>query len=202
MKRNLLRKKNYVHLEHVMSNFFLTQEILKELIHYNPETGIFTWKERDLKWFKSEKSCGIWNMKFSGKVAGNIHGNNKANNKVYWRISVLSKRYQSHNLAFLYMTGRYVDGEVDHEDGDSLNNKWNNLREVTHLENGKNIKLNVNNKTGCAGTYFHTRIGKWKAQISHNTKRLHLGYFDKLEDAIIARKQAEKQYGYHENHGK
>jgi len=185
-----------------MCKSLLTQEILKELIHYDPDTGIFTWKERDVKWFKSQKSCDIWNKRFPGKVAGNIHGNNKKYNKVYWRISVLDKRYQSHRLAVLYMTGKFPGNEIDHIDGDSLNNRWINLREVTHLENGKNVKLNVNNKTGCAGTYFHTRIGKWKAQISHNTKRFHLGYFDKLEDAIAARKQAEKQYGYHENHGK
>jgi hypothetical protein len=179
---------------------YLTQEILKELIHYNPDTGIFTWKERDIKWFKSVRSYKIWNGCYPNEVAGNIlYG--KDNND-YWRISVLNKRYLSHRLVFLYMTGRFPEHVVDHINHDGLNNQWLNLREVTDSGNSKNQKLRINNKSGSCGTYFNKISGKWVSEISDGNKKFHLGCFDKLEDAILARKVAEKSYGYHENHGK
>jgi hypothetical protein len=174
----------------------LTQEILKELIHYDPDTGIFTWKERGIKWFKRSSNCKWWNSRYSNKQAGHIHENS---GMVYIVIRVLKTRYQGHQLAILYEKGDFVK-EVDHIDGDGTNNKIKNLREVTHLENSKNQKLRKNNKTGFNGIDYRNK--KYKVRIGDNCERLWIGTYDTLEEAIEARKEAEIKYGYHENHGR
>ena len=164
----------------------ITQRQLKEQLHYEEETGRFTW---------------IINRgpARKGAEAGDVH---VTRGKNYRRIGVLGYRPKAHRLAFLYVTGSFPDGEVDHEDGDGLNNRWSNLRAVTHAENGKNIRLQINNVSGAAGVCWRKRVKKWQARINANGARKHIGYFTNKEDAIAARKLAEIEFGYHPNHGK
>ena len=83
---------------------------------------------------------------------------------------------------------------VDHINGDRLDNRKCNLRICKQSENSKNRKINKNNQTGYTGVQFYKRYGKWLAAIKVNYKKKYLGYFDKIEDAIFARKQAEILY--------
>ena len=86
--------------------------------------------------------------------------------------------------------------EVDHIDGDKLNNRKENLRECTRANNLKNRKLNHNNKTGHKGVFWYdyNDYQKWRAYITLNGKQTYLGYFDNIEDAIHARKEAEEKH--------
>ena len=175
----------------------LTQEILKELIHYDPETGVFTWKFRELKWFTSNWNYNIWNNKYPNSICGITPMSDG-----YLRVSILGKSYKQHVLAFLYMTGNFPNNMVDHEDGVKSNNKWSNLREATNSTNQKNAKISGRNKTGCVGVSFCKSSNKYKTFVMNNNSKLHLGYFDTLEEAVLVRKEAEIKYGYHKNHGK
>lgn len=164
----------------------ITQEQLKELLHYCPETGVWTWVvggRRRRKGF--EAGCEI--MKRSGKN--------------YRKIKVLGFMQFAHRLAFLYMTGEFPENEVDHIDGNGLNNRWDNLRAVTHAENGKNQRLNTCNTSGTTGVSWIKSRSKWLATIKVNRVNKYLGVFNSKEDAIAARKKAEAELGFHTNHG-
>jgi len=94
------------------------------------------------------------------------------------------------------MTGEWPCGDVDHKDTDRVNNKWNNLRDVTKSVNSRNKSQHKNNTSGSVGVSWHSKREKWVATIYVEGKQLHLGYFDFKEDAILARMTAEKENGY------
>ncbi len=93
--------------------------------------------------------------------------------------------------------------QIDHINGNSLDNSISNLRNVTHTENQRNIKIQRNNTSGICGVrlYAYNRTKKWVSSIRRNGKTVTLGYFLDLNDAIIARKMAEYEIGFHVNHG-
>lgn len=156
-----------------MTEQILTQAILKEHLHYNPDTGVFTWLVSRGK------------SKF-GKVAGSI------NTYGYTRIQIFNKTYLAHRLAFLYEYGIFPKECVDHRNGVRTDNRMCNLREATNLENAQNLPLRVKNKSGFTGVCFHIRDKKWVSQIKINGKMKHLGYFDDPELASQAYIEAKR----------
>lgn len=86
---------------------------------------------------------------------------------------------------------------VDHINRNGLDNRRSNLRDSSNKQNQENTGLSKVNKPGVTGVYWHKQQQKWAASIGHNGKRIHLGYFDKLEDAIAARKEGERKYFTH-----
>lgn len=84
--------------------------------------------------------------------------------------------------------------EVDHKDRNKLNNRKNNLRVTTININRANINAKKDNKSGIKGVYYFERTNKWRTNITINKKNIHLGYYENLEDAIKARKEAEVKY--------
>jgi hypothetical protein len=177
----------------------LTQEIIKELLHYDPDTGDFTWKERDLKWCSCLGEWKRWNTRFAKTRAGGIFKDRSG--KMYRYIGVFSKPYFAHRLAHLYMTG-VAPVEVDHENGNGLDNRWINIqRSVTRQENGKNLRKLSSNTSGIAGVSWHSKAGKWQVSICADGKYKYLGLFSNIKEAATARKNAEIRYGYHQNHG-
>jgi hypothetical protein len=163
----------------------ITQEQLKELLHYDPDTGFFTWKVR-------RKGVAL------GSEAGT---NAKKKQKYYRQINIESTLYLSHRLAWLYVHGKFPDGQIDHIDGEGLNNRITNLRDVTNRENSMNRRIPINNNSGVIGVSFDKQNGKWLAQISTELGNKNLGRFADIEGAVAARKAADIKYGYHENHG-
>lgn len=129
----------------------LTKKILKQLINYNPNTGIVTWKYRNRKWFSCDFSYKAWNIKNANKIC------NSKTKDGYGRISVLNKIYKLHRIIFLYMTGKFPEFQIDHIDHDKGNNKWNNLREVSNSVNQKNTKISKRNTSGSVGVSFNKR---------------------------------------------
>lgn len=149
----------------------LSHEELKRLLHYNPETGIFTW----LNTRGSVKA---------GKKAGRTHrGRN------YQRIRINGVIYQSHRLAWLYMTGKWPENQIDHINGIKDDNRFHNLREATNSQNSFNKKARSDSGTGYKCVSWHRKSRKYAAYIRIKGRQVHLGTFDTPEEAHEAYKQ-------------
>ena len=167
----------------------ITQELLKKKLHYDKDTGIFTWTDSKLN-----------STKTRGKQAGNA---NKPNG--YRRIAIKldgkNRFFTEHRLAWLYVYGKFPELSLDHINHDKLDNRISNLREVTHRENSRNKSINKNNTSGYSGVSFNKKAGKYEARVQANGRLMFLGYFEKAEDAFRAVKEAREHYGFHVNHG-
>lgn len=148
----------------------ITQERLKELLHYDPNTGVFTWRI-------------ALGSRSAGSAAGCVW-KGKCNKYIHVRID--RKLYYGQILAWLYMTGGYPPDEVDHKDGDGLNNRWKNLRPASRFENMRNTRKRSNNTSGFKGVSYVKKHDRWTADIGHFGKRHHLGYFGSPEEAHAA----------------
>ncbi len=154
----------------------LTAEKLRSILNYESETGIFTWKVSNSNRVKV------------GAVAGSPNGHG------YLCIKVLNRLYRAHRLAWLYVRGEWPKDQLDHINRDRSDNRIDNLREATNKQNLQNRSKSSTNTSGHTGIYWDKRASKWVAKIRHNQKLIHLGYFTDIEDAIAARKAAEKLY--------
>ena len=163
----------------------LTQEQLKELLHYCPETGVWTWAS-SRKGVRKGEQAG-YTMISRGKK--------------YRCIGVMFETHLAHRLAFLYMNGSFPEINVDHEDGNGLNNVWTNLRASTPAQNSMNHLIPRNNTSGVIVVHWYKAYSKWSASITFNGRQHKLGYFANKEDAVAARKKAEAELGFHPNHG-
>ena len=147
---------------------------LREVLAYDPETGIFTWIIKP------------GNLPLVGARAGWREKDGSA------RIMVDRHRYFSHRLAWLWMTGEWPPSLIDHKDTDRSNNRWKNLRLATQSQNLGNSKRPRNNMSGFKGV---RRVnGRWHARIKVGYVEKHLGYFDTPEDAHAAYCAAAKQH--------
>ncbi|HGF7373652.1 TPA: HNH endonuclease [Vibrio cholerae] len=120
----------------------------------------------------------------------------------YLQLRINKKMYVQHRLAWLYMTGFFPDGDIDHINHDRLDNRFCNLRVVTKDENNRNMSMRHSNTSGVTGVSLHRATGSWCAEIKHKGKKVYLGLYKDINDAKLAREEAEVRYGYHENHGK
>jgi hypothetical protein len=161
-----------------MASPSLTQSQLKELLHYDPDTGVFSH-------ILSRHGVTI-NAK-----AGCLH------QKGYVRISVKCIKYEAHRLAWLYMYGVWPKDQIDHINQIKSDNRITNLRESNSSLNQQNTNLRADNTSGYKGVSWRKGINKWVVCIYLNNTKIHLGYFDNLDDAIAARKQAEEQLHTH-----
>lgn len=142
---------------------------LKHLLHYCPDSGVFTWKNPTTLWQKS------------GDVAGTLHHSG------YVYIRVDKKTYCAHRLAFLFMTNTFPSDQIDHINRIKSDNRWVNLRAATRSQNKMNSTMK-NNTSGKKGVTWKKSTGKWQASIRVNGKDYHLGYYADIEDAAVAYK--------------
>jgi len=159
----------------------LTADYVREILDYNPETGVFKWK-----WREGVSKC--INARYSGKKAGNVRTDG------YVLIRINFRLYQAHRLAWLIVHGEWPPKDLDHIDGGPGNNRIDNLRIATRNENMRNRKQHKNNATGIKGVHWGKRDRKFVAQIMAGNKRLHLGSFATLAEAAAAREAAEIKY--------
>jgi hypothetical protein len=174
----------------------ITQAFLREVLDYDPGTGVFRWRERVPNEHYNEHACRMLNTRDAGKVAGSLAPCN------YLRVQMLGSKYLLHRLAVLWMEGCWPQGEVDHIDGDPRNNRWTNLRVVPREANRRNAARRSDNTSGVTGVWRVPESGKWLAYIRYDKRLKNLGRYERFEDAVAARKAAETIYGFHENHGK
>tara|TARA_R110000772_G_scaffold115607_3_gene220440 strand:- start:43 stop:657 length:615 start_codon:yes stop_codon:yes gene_type:complete len=171
-----------------------------ELFEYRD--GALLWKSRDRSRFKTDRAQRSWNAKNAGKIAGNIFYPTNAKTR-YVRVRLGQRCYAAHRIVWEMLCGPIAEGmTIDHIDGDSENNRIDNLRVVPHQENCKNRSLQTNNTSGINGVRWNSRQGKYVARIYIEGREKFLGYFEDLLSAASARKSAEVEYGYHENHGR
>ena len=159
----------------------LTQERLKELLHYDPDTGVFTWK-----------------MPVRGRHVGSVAGGLSSNG--YVRIKIDGAYYRAHRLAFLYVNGSFPPAYVDHLDHSRTNNRWSNLRPATGSENQKNTRIRSDNTSGFKGVHYDASSGAWMASAMLNSKTHYLGLYPTPEAASAAYQAfARKHHGefYH-----
>lgn len=157
----------------------MDQGSLKSLLDYDPETGIFRWREK------------VARKVVVGGVAG---ARNRAG---YVVIGIGGDLHYAHRLAFIYMTGN-APRQVDHKDGDRGNNRWNNLRPATHQQNILNSKRAANNTSGFKGVSWHKGAAKWSAYIILDGRKRHLGLHATAADAhgayLAAAKAAQPEF--------
>ena len=171
-----------------------SQELLKTLFDYDHETGVLTHKFRPREHFKTDRSFKIWNTRFAGSEAGH------KNKEYYIETKVFNKNYLVHRLVWKIVHG--VDPlHIDHVDHNRSNNRLENLRSVTSLENNRNASLQKNSTTKVIGVCFCKKSGKYRSRINVHGKLIHLGFYDTIEQAAAARSAANIKYGFHENHG-
>lgn len=149
------------------------QTRLKERLIYDPNKGVFYWKNKD-----------------SLKVAGSLHKNSHTPPNITRCIGFEGRNWEEHILAFIYMTGNTPINLIDHKDLDSLNNKWSNLREATHSQNKANTKAFRKNKFGQKGVY---RVEYWTATIMCEGKTYRLGHFKTKKAAALAYNNRAKE---------
>lgn len=144
----------------------LTQEYLKSILHYAPETGIFTW------------IVCLSNRAKIGSIAGTIRNNG------YSKINIGGQLYYAHRLAWLYMTGKWPKEHVDHKDNVRANNKWKNLREATYSQNNKNRA-----SYGTTDKNIYPYRGRFAIRVC-------LGTYDTKEEAILIRDKFLKEFQF------
>ena len=182
----------------------LSYEYLHSILTYDSETGELYHKPRPRDMFKSDKDWKAWNTRYANKKAG-YPANTKPHLKFgYWKIhmSILGKHRLAHRIVWFMHYGEWPKNQIDHINGNNLDNRIENLRDVSNAENARNKTRFSNNTSGVTGVYWYERYKKWNVKCDMNGKSYNLGYFTHKEDAIAARKEAELKYGYHENHGR
>ena len=156
----------------------LTQDELKSIFHYNPETGVFTWL------IKPAKHLNI------GKVAGNYDGDG------YINITYKGKKLRAARLAWLYIHGISPTKNIDHINRIKTDNRICNLRTVTNSQNQMNIGLKKDNTSGYKGVTLCKITNKWRAMIRVNGKNKSLGYYDSIDVASkVYNKTAKELHG-------
>jgi hypothetical protein len=113
----------------------------------------------------------------------------------YVQISINDRRHLLHRLIFLYHHGYLTSGmEIDHIDGNTSNNRIENLREVTHTQNQQNGKIHSNNTSGVKGVLWDKKARRWRSNIRIGGKQKYLGLHITLEEAAAAVKEAREKY--------
>jgi hypothetical protein len=154
-----------------------SQAELHRLFEYNADTGDLIWKVRPVSDFKSQHGCSIFNARDAGEVAG---GSNASG---YLYIGIGGVNYRAHRLTYAYVHGKCpADMELDHRNGDKLDNRVENLRLVTRAQNCQNRNKFQSNTSGFKGVSFNKKAGKFRAYIHGK----HLGLFPTAESAAEA----------------
>jgi hypothetical protein len=188
-----------------MSKPELSITLLPELLVADMSCGLMWFKARPLFWWygtsptigEAKRLRNAWNAKFAGKPAlatlredGYLVGN------------LLGSKYLAHRVLWAMAHGDWPKDQIDHINGIRHDNRDVNLRDVAAFDNQRNMSLQAGSISGVNGVSFDQFRGKWKAAIGDSGETINLGRYDTMEEAISARLSAEREYGYHENHGR
>lgn len=153
----------------------VTLERLKSVLRYEPETGNF------IRLIRTSNNCAV------GDIAGCVDKDTG-----YVRISIDGVLYHGHRLAWFYMTGEWPEIDVDHENRNTSDNRWSNLRNASRTLNNAN---RPKRRAGLKGVTEHSP-GRWVAQIGRMYKSGYIGIYDTEQEAHEAyRREAERQFG-------
>lgn len=161
---------------------------LRQLLRYEPETGKLYWLPRE--------GMSKFNAQFAGHEAFTAK-----DSRGYGIGTINYGGYYAHRVAWAIYHNAHPEFTIDHIDGNRINNRIINLRDVLSKVNSQNKRIPQNNTTGTVGVYWVKSRNLWRASISTGGKVKTLGQFHSYEDAVAVRKMAEERYGYHANHG-
>lgn len=160
----------------------VTAERARELLDYNPETGMLVWKV-----YRNP-------MAQAGFTVTSVCNNG------YTVVGIDGKVYQAHRVAWLIIHGCWPPEQLDHENRIRTDNRLLNLRVMDIAGNMKNKSKARNNTSGHTGVY-QTKHGNWIARIASGRKQINLGTFDTIEAAVAARQAANAAHNFHSSHG-
>lgn len=155
-------------------------DLVRELLDYNHETGVFTWRARP--GYSGKRSA--WNKKWAGKTAGSRHSDG------YVVIRINKKCFYAHRLAWMFVHGDEPDRHIDHINGIAGDNRIANLRLATAAENNRNRGVSARSTSKVKGVSWCKDGQKWGAWTSVNGKSIPLGRFDSIEEARRAYSEA------------
>ncbi|WP_310533126.1 HNH endonuclease signature motif containing protein [Novosphingobium sp.] len=178
----------------------ITPELCRQLLRYEPETGRLFWLHRPRVMFNSDRIFNSWNSKWAGAEGFTSMRGSGADYKCYIG-GIHDMKFKAHRVAWAIYYGEWPN-EIDHINGNPLDNRIANLRSVSHRENSRNRRMPTNNKSGHMGVRWDAKFSKWLARIKVDKGYKHIGLFADINDAIAARKAAEIELGYHDNHGR
>jgi hypothetical protein len=170
-------------------------QLLRDSLSYDPQTGSLFWKERPLEIAGNQNEAKRWNAKHAGREVGaavSVRG--------YKKVRVLGFQYTQHRVIWklVYGTDPYY---IDHINGNRSDNRLANLRNVSFQDNCRNRRMLDRNTSGVTGVCWARKKKAWQASIADRGKTIYLGLFKSIQDAADARSAAERELGYHENHG-
>lgn len=165
-------------------------EYLNMILSYNSDTGELIWKERPRWMFKADWSHKHFNKKFSGKLAYGKSGTG------YQHIGIFGTRYLSHIICWILYHWKQSDKEIDHINRVKTDNRICNLREVEPYKNCQNKDIRSDNTTGVSGVTRSARDKKFYSRITIKGKRIFLGTFEDINEAISERLKAELKYNF------
>jgi hypothetical protein len=151
---------------------------------------IFNYLDGNLYW--KEKTSKYSNIKI-GQLVGFLDAEN------YRRVVVNKKSYGVHQIVYLIFHG-FIPNEIDHKDGNPLNNCIENLREATRFQQGCNTKINKNNNSGVKGVYLNKQLKRYVVRLSVNGKRKSFGTYKDIDYAKFI--SESMRYKYHKEFGR
>jgi hypothetical protein len=149
---------------------------IRELLHYDPDTGEFRWRRKNGR-------QAAWS------IAGGI-----ISSTGYRRIKIDKKDYLASRLAWAYMTGEFPENLIDHINRDQADNRWSNLRPADRSQNAANCKVYSNSTSGFKGVHWLKKERRWLAHLAVRGKRLRLGTYATAEEAHAAYMAAAAQH--------
>lgn len=163
----------------------VSQERLKQLMHYDPLTGVM---------------CRIASTGNATKIGVPVKS---TDTKGYLICRIDKKLYRVHRLAFLYVTGAMPSANIDHKNGIKTDNAFSNLRDVSQSKNQMNKRVQKNNTSGHTGVIYIKQADRWRANVKMDGVTRCLGHFKTKEEAVAVRDAAAKnQFGeYHPSKG-
>lgn len=180
----------------------ISPELVRQLIDYNPETGVALWRARTEQHFSNKNRCaarmaGAWNARYAGKPAFTVFAARAHTS----RCSIFKVSYPASHIAWLHVHGKAPDYVIDHINGDRSDNRMANLRDVPLAVNARNCKLRIDNTSGLAGIHQNKKTKQWHARVNYSGHVITLGSYRELEHARIARQTAMILLGFTERHG-
>jgi hypothetical protein len=164
----------------------LTFERANELLRYDAMTGKLFWKVNRGGTAKAGDEAGCkWERK----------------HLIYRKIAIDGKHYLAHRICWLLYYGNMPKYAIDHIDGNGLNNKIENMRDVSTSGNQRNQRMQSNNTSGVTGVFWHKQTEKWQALVRVNGKQKYLGLFTDITEAEKVVKKFRAKHNFTERHG-
>lgn len=163
----------------------LTQELLKSVLNYDPDTGHLIW-------------CG---KSHSKRIVLGSRAGHRIDSTGYRSVTVFGTAYQEHILIWFYVHGVWPTGQIDHENHVRDDNRIANLKDVTFLQNMRNRATLKGTITGHQGIWYNKRRNRYVAEITMDGKKIYQKSFMYAAEAVEARRQKLIELGFHENHG-